>query len=86
MVPGVLVGANAGAKVARYLCVAVWMRIVGPSLSGDPDQGEFGTTFRNDPANRQVGRTSDSSTRLSARRETHSSRLSPATVGALTAT
>ena len=57
MVPAVLAGANAGAKVARYLCVAVWIRIVGPSLPGDLDQGQFATTFGNDPANRQVRRT-----------------------------
>jgi hypothetical protein len=42
---------------ARHLSVAVSIRIVGPSLPGDPDQGDFGTTFRNYPANRQVRHT-----------------------------
>ena len=49
--------ANPGTKVAPYLSVALLIRIVGPSLPGDLDQGLFGTAFRNDPANRQARRT-----------------------------
>jgi pimeloyl-ACP methyl ester carboxylesterase len=49
--------ANPGTKVAPYLSVALLIRIVGPSLPGDLDQGLFGTAFRNNPATRQARRT-----------------------------